>query len=516
MRRRDIGSAGGQRRSPSQRKRKRPARAMSAIQLSSLSLASASITGPTWVAGSRGSPTFSSRAAPLSMSSIASATSSCRQRSRSAEQRWPAERKADAITSSIDLLGQRGGVDDHGIDAAGLGDQRHDRTVLGGERAIDGAADFGRAGEDHAGDARIGDEARADGAVAGNEMQRARRHAGLMQQRDRTRGDQRRLFGRLGDDGIAGGERRGHLAEKDRQRKIPRADADEDAAAAIAQHIAFAGRSRHRLRRQARCAPARRNSGNSRQPRAVRRAHRRASCRLRSAAARAVRRDAARAGRRRARAPRRALRSGVAAQAGKPAAAAAIAARAIASSPSRTTPMARAVDRRHDRALDAGQRDAVDERRGFDDRRVPARTSRAARRGSRGRRTRCRPSCAAPADKGRAAAEFCGLRAALRRRRSSFAAGAECLRSARSDRRRPRRRTSWRRSPAAAAPDKRADRGDRRPAHRRGRQRPAIRPAALIERLAHAVSRWNSKPSTPPASSITLATVSALWVANCG
>ena len=28
--------------------------------------------------------------------------------------------------------------------------------------------------------------------------------------------------------------------------------------------------------------------------------------------------------------------------------------------------------------------------------------------------------------------------------------------------------------------------------------------------------RWNSYPSTPPASAITLATVSALWVANCG
>ena len=35
------------------------------------------------------------------------------------------------------LFGQRGGVDDHGVDAAGLGDQRHDRAVLGGERAVD-------------------------------------------------------------------------------------------------------------------------------------------------------------------------------------------------------------------------------------------------------------------------------------------------------------------------------------------------------------------------------------------
>ena len=80
----------------------------------------------------------------------------------------------------------------------------------------------------------IGDEAGADGAVAGDEMQRAFWHAGLMQQRDRARGDERRLFGRLGHDGIAGDERRGHLAEEDGKREIPRADADENAAAAIA------------------------------------------------------------------------------------------------------------------------------------------------------------------------------------------------------------------------------------------------------------------------------------------
>ena len=65
-----------------------------------------------------------------------------------------AERRGDHVVG--DLLGQRGGIDDHGVDAAGLGDQRHDRAVLGGERAVDGAADLGRAGEGNAGDARIG------------------------------------------------------------------------------------------------------------------------------------------------------------------------------------------------------------------------------------------------------------------------------------------------------------------------------------------------------------------------
>ncbi len=84
----------------------------------------------------------------------------------------------------------------------------------------------------------------------GTKMQRPRRHAGLVQERDRKRGDERRLLGRLGDDRIAGDERGADLAEENRERKIPRADADEHAAAAIAQLIAFAGRPRHRLWRK--------------------------------------------------------------------------------------------------------------------------------------------------------------------------------------------------------------------------------------------------------------------------
>ena len=159
-----------------------------------------------------------------------------------------AERRCDDVVGH--LLGQRRGVDDHGVDAAGLGDQRHDGAVFIGQRAVDGAAGFGRAGEGDTGDARIGDEARTNGAVAGHEMQRARRHAGIVQQRHGERGDQRRLLGRLGDDGIAGDKRRGHLAEEYGQREIPRADADEDAAAAITQLVALAGRARHRLRRK--------------------------------------------------------------------------------------------------------------------------------------------------------------------------------------------------------------------------------------------------------------------------
>ena len=55
---------------------------------------------------------------------------------------------------------------------------------------------------------RMRDQRRADAAVAGNEMQRGRRNAGLVQQLHRFGGDQRRLLGGLGNDGIAGHQRR--------------------------------------------------------------------------------------------------------------------------------------------------------------------------------------------------------------------------------------------------------------------------------------------------------------------
>ena len=146
-----------------------------------------------------------------------------------------------------DLFGQRRGVDDHRIDAAGLRDQRHDRPVLGGERAVDRSRDLGRAGEDDAGDVGMRHQRGADPAVALHQMQRGRRYAGFMQQAHGFRRDQRRLLGGLCDDGIAGHQRRRDLPQKDRQRKIPRRYRDEDATAAQPQHVALAGRARHRL-----------------------------------------------------------------------------------------------------------------------------------------------------------------------------------------------------------------------------------------------------------------------------
>ena len=67
--------------------------------------ASSSITGPISVARSNGSPSVSSSIAPRIMSSILSATSSCRNSTRKREQRWPALSKADAITSRATCSG---------------------------------------------------------------------------------------------------------------------------------------------------------------------------------------------------------------------------------------------------------------------------------------------------------------------------------------------------------------------------------------------------------------------------
>ena len=141
-----------------------------------------------------------------------------------------AERRGHDVVG--DLLGQRGRIDDHRIDAAGFRDQRHDRAVLGGERAIDRSGDLGRSGEDDTGDVRLRHQRRANASVAGHQMQRRSGHAGLMQQANGRRRNPRRLFGGLGNDRIAGHQRRRDLAEEDRQREIPRRYRDEHAAAA--------------------------------------------------------------------------------------------------------------------------------------------------------------------------------------------------------------------------------------------------------------------------------------------
>ncbi len=142
------------------------------------------------------------------------------------------------------MLRQRRGVGDEGVLAAGLGDQHADGGIARRKRAVDRAGGFGGTGEGHAGHARILREGRTDGGtVTGQELQHAVRNAGFVQQLHRRVADQVGLFGRLGDHAVAGGQGGADLAEENRQREVPRADADEHTAAVKLQLVGFAGRA---------------------------------------------------------------------------------------------------------------------------------------------------------------------------------------------------------------------------------------------------------------------------------
>ena len=94
-------------------------------------------------------------------------------RMRCAEQRWPALWKAEITTSSTTCSGSAEGVDDHRVDAAGLGDERHDRAVALRQGFVDPSCGLHRAGKGDAGDARVGDERRADGFASPTAQQAA-------------------------------------------------------------------------------------------------------------------------------------------------------------------------------------------------------------------------------------------------------------------------------------------------------------------------------------------------------
>ena len=175
--------------------------------------------------------------------------SSCTKSTRAEEQRWPALSKAEISASATSCSGSALEIGDQRVLAAGLGDERHDRPRPLRQRLIDRARGVGRAGESDAGDARIGDELGADLAFARQKLHHIAGNAGFVQQPDGGGSHKRRLFRRLGDHRIAGGERAGDLAEEDRKRKIPWRDAGKDAAAMQFEQIALAGRSRELGRR---------------------------------------------------------------------------------------------------------------------------------------------------------------------------------------------------------------------------------------------------------------------------
>jgi len=143
-----------------------------------------------------------------------------------------------------DLFLQRRGVDEHAVEAAGLGDEGDDGTGAGGQRTVDQVRRVGAAGEGDAVDAGMADQFGADRlAASGDEGQQVRVKAGLVIEAHSLGGDQGGLFGGLGQDGIAGGEGGSDLAGEDGQGEVPGADAGEDAAAVQDQLIDLADRA---------------------------------------------------------------------------------------------------------------------------------------------------------------------------------------------------------------------------------------------------------------------------------
>ena len=204
--------------------------------------ASASITGPISVSSFAGSPTRSSAIAPLSMPMTRSAMASCRQRTRSAEQRWPAELKAEASTSPTTCSGS---AEESTIIAfwppvsatKGMLPRRASAPWMWRATSVEPVNSTALT-------RWVGNERRANLSSARNELQDVARDAGFVQKAHGFGGDQRRLLGRFGKHGIARRERCRDLAGEDREREVPRADADRRAQAARGPGSKRAGLSR--------------------------------------------------------------------------------------------------------------------------------------------------------------------------------------------------------------------------------------------------------------------------------
>ncbi len=98
-------------------------------------------------------------------------------------------------------------------------------------------ADLGRAGEGDHVHIHVAAERLAGGlAIAGQDIEHAVGQAGLGGELGDADGGQRRLLGRLEDDGIAGGKRRTDLPAGHEQREVPRHDGGDDAERLAGDH----------------------------------------------------------------------------------------------------------------------------------------------------------------------------------------------------------------------------------------------------------------------------------------
>jgi hypothetical protein len=130
------------------------------------------------------------------------------------------------------LFRQRSGIDDHCVYTASFGDQRRDRAIFPCQRLVDRARNLRRPGEGNTRNAAICGKHCSDFPVAQHQLKRARRHTTRVEKLYRLERDKWRLLGGFGDNAIAGRQRPRDLTGKYRQRKIPRADANENAAPA--------------------------------------------------------------------------------------------------------------------------------------------------------------------------------------------------------------------------------------------------------------------------------------------
>ena len=147
--------------------------------------------------------------------------------------------RADHIVG--DLFQQRRRIHDHGILAAGLGDQRSDGSVGFGHGPIDPARGFSTAGEGDTGAQRMPNQSVTHGAIANQQITDCLRRSRGMQQPHGFESDNGRFLRRLGGHGIACRQRGADLAAEDRQREIPWTDTNEHAPPAEFQFVALAG-----------------------------------------------------------------------------------------------------------------------------------------------------------------------------------------------------------------------------------------------------------------------------------
>ena len=127
------------------------------------------------------------------------------------------------------LLSQCRRIHHQGILTTSLGNQR-DAAALRAQTLGQGVRNqprhLGRAGEHDTRHLRMRHQCRTHNfARAGHQLHRIRGHPGFVQDLDHHVRHQRGLLGRLGEHTVATGQRRRHLAGKNRQREIPRADA---------------------------------------------------------------------------------------------------------------------------------------------------------------------------------------------------------------------------------------------------------------------------------------------------